>query len=401
MIRIESRFRLSHCTHAPAMTRLRFSFSPTRLSTRFCSVALLAATLGVAWSPQNVRADEFSLLPLGDPIYSQLSSLTRPSDAKETKNASLTRYEAALQAARAILDVQNREPKAVTRANWRAIKALCTSLKSELRQLGVDVEDALALAERGLKTDAPLPAASSSAGTSSARTASGATRANALAGGLPLSGPSLANRNSRTSAIEIPLSQRVRASASVTAQPSVASNAPGAALAGSPSALAPTNSPGSASQSGLAFDWNPYLTLHAATSQNRLDPSGNRSPLFLGPLFQGATTTDAASGGVALKLGALQLSTEVGRLSTDTGASAARFGGGASLSALQNRLSLGMNLQRLVPQDNAILPSTSAEVNLGLDLTQRFRLNLLYQGLFAQAASNSASRVSGGVSLSF
>ena len=397
VIRIESRFRRSLRTLAPTMTRFRSSFH------RFHLFALCAATLSVVWAPQNARADEFSLLPLGDPIYAQLSNLTRQNDGKDSKNASLTRYEAALQAARAILDVQNRDPKTVTRANWRSIKALCTSLKAELRQLGVDVEAALALAERGLK-----PAESSAAPTSrsaspkiggagSTGSAGSAGSASSAGGALLLS--SGANRSTQNSVFEIPFSQKMRAETRIATQPAVPTSAAGAAIPKSGSSL--TGAGNVASQNALALDLNSYLTLRAATSQRRVGLAADGSPLLSGPLFNGATEANAAGGGVEVKLGGLQLSTEVGRLRTNTGAGAARIGGGASVLALQNRLSLGMGLSRVVPDDKAILPSTAAELNFGFDLNQRFSLNLLYQGLFAQAASNSASRVSGGFSLSF
>lgn len=357
---------------------------PLPFSFRFARAALLTVALCGVCASGSARADEFSLLPVGDPIYAQLSSLSRageaPHDAKTA--AQLTRYEAALQTARAILDVQNRDAGALSRAQWRALKSLTLALKGELRQLGVDVDDALARIERNLKTDAPRSASVSAPTAPVAESGPSVLDASALsqsAFGQSASGGLLAPGATGSSALELPLSQRLRVGAALS---------PGA------------RGGESASQGSLAFDLNPSLTLRAITGRRDLGGADD-SPLLTAPLFAGATGATAAGGGLDVTLApGLKFSTEVERLRASTGVSGARIGGGASLSTWQNRLSMSMNLSRLLPEDATVLPATAAQLGIGLGVTQRLSLGLLYQGLFTQSANN-ASRVSGGVNLSF
>ncbi|RYG55283.1 hypothetical protein EON80_30860, partial [bacterium] len=82
--------RLSHSFESKAM-RL-FSLS------RLC---IGAALCGGLLAPATARADAFSPIPAGNPIYRQLDALNVLNDGKTPKPAAnLTRYEAALQVAR-------------------------------------------------------------------------------------------------------------------------------------------------------------------------------------------------------------------------------------------------------------------------------------------------------------
>ncbi len=366
--------------------------------------AALAATIFCAFSAlQTARADEFSLLPAGDPIYAQLSGLAKPGEAKP---ASLTRYEAALQTARALIEIQNRDPKRVSSAQWRAVKGLVSALRGELSQLGVDVGAALELAQNGLKPP-KAPATDSRAmeapvdftpRTSPAKSTAPRT------GGLLLSSPGPSDAGVRGTSIEIPLSQRLRVESARLAIERSAQDPFAASFGAAPRGGTSQNGAAQelASQNTLSYDFSRWLTLRAATSQRELGGAQGDSPLLSAPLFAGATEAKAKGGGLDLNVGpGLKISTEIEKLRADTGASAARIGGGAALSLWQNRLSMSMHLSRLLPEDEAVLPATAAQLGVGVDVSRRLSLNLLYQGLFAQSKDNNAGRVSGGVSLSF
>ncbi len=155
------------------------------------------------------------------------------------------------------------------------------------------------------------------------------------------------------------------------------------------------------SQTGLSYDLG-RLTLRADKSRLNWQGAGNLdSPLLGASLFSGARGASATGGGVDLSLGDLKFSTDIERLRADTGVLGSRIGGGASLSAFRDRLSLGMSLSRLVPGDKTAPSETAAQASASLDVSPRLSLNLKYQGLFAPVPSANASRVAGGVSLSF
>lgn len=356
------------------------------------AVLTIAVGLGSTSLFSSAHADEFSLVPKGDPIYSQLSNLARPGTEKVAPT--LTRYEAALQTARFILNLQGKEAQAMSRSNWRALKGLTLSLKTELLQLGVDVNATVALAEANLQSseqpDLSLPA-------SKRRKAP-----TAVSPGTALLQPAtLDNPRLKVSNIEIPLSQRLRASAALTAierngnDPLDNRFEPrGAAALAEKSNLKQLGS-----QASLAYDLNRSLTVRASNS--KVSSQAGDVPLLAAPFLKGAGEVSESGGGLDINLGSnLKLSTELARLRGDNGSQASRVGGGASLSAFQNRLSMNMSLSRLLPEDEAALPSTAAHVGVGLDVTRRLSLSLLYQGLFTQSAGNS-SRVSGGFSLNF
>ncbi len=409
----------------------------------------------------HAGADEFSVLPPNDPIYAQLAMLERGKPSSKAL-VPLTRYEAALQAARAILDLRNRDSALVARDDWRAITALTNSLKSELRQLGVDIDAARALAAKNLQnperksqpTTTPISSAPSlwsnnlsnelkgnSAPTKVRNSEKG--RSSLLMAPQVMAGVgSTLERKSSDGSLSFQLSPRLRAETALQAVQRTGLDpldaARGFSLRGvsdnsrtdnsrtGNSAAADSGATNSkatdsrveslASQTTLSYDLSRYLTLRAANSRlnwgaaTALGTGSPSSPLsspfsspLLGvPLFEGASSAGGSGGGVDVNLGAgLKFSTEIERLRANTGASARRIGGGASLSAFQNRLSMNMSLSRLFPQDKTALPSTAAQLGASLDVSQRLSLSLIYQGLFAPTPSNSASRVAGGVSLSF
>lgn len=379
-----------------------------RPATSFCLGLSLGCGAFCVSAP--ARADEFSVLPPGDPITVQLAVI-----ATDFSPQSLTRYEAALQTARVFLDVQSRPGNAVSRAQWRALAALSVSLKSELRQLGVDSDAARALALRNLK--ATESRTTQTAGQNINKTTgesaslislsrravkSPATRNSSFLAPDLVSGLAPSEGVSRP-ALDVRLTPRLRIATQFQtgARPGLGSPetatpfAPRTALTGPPGAAT------FSSQTALSFDLSRYLTLRAANSRLNWEGAGE-NPLLEAPIFAGARGASATGGGVDLNLGsALKFSTDVERLRSSTGTLASRIGGSASLSAWQDRFSLNMSLSRLLPEDKTTLPATAARVGASLDVSRRLSLNLSYQGLFTPTPSTSASRVAGGASLSF
>jgi hypothetical protein len=261
--------------------------------------------------------------------------------------------------------------------------------------MGVDVGAALDLAQRNLAT----PAGDEADLLPSQRAAKSA----APRGGLLMAAPASGSAKTRASGLEIPFSQRLRVGTALVA----------AERAGKDSFAAPVGTatrPGStvggltsvALENSLSYDLSRWLTVRAASSQRTLSGAGDDSPLFAAPFFAGAGEAKATGGELDVSVGsALKFSTQVEKLRADTGATASRIGGGASLSTWQNRLSMSMHLSRLLPEDQAALPATAAQLGVGLDVSRRLSFNLLYQGLFAESKNNNAGRVSGGVNLSF
>ncbi len=417
-----------------------------RPAPRFVPAILLVCL----WVSAPARADEFSVLPPGDPINTQLALLRRGETGSKTDSKAappLTRYEAALQTARVLLALQDESENSarVSRSEWRSILALTLSLQSELKQLGVDVEAARALAKQNLRK-IPVSNANSDSTLFDKSASGGLLRGGLLRGGFrksvarksaPLSGSLLmvpqtgfatagsatlgsAAKNSLAKenlegGVKLQISPRLRAETALRVETKTGFSASNPRLEGAPSnAFAGRASgesevtveiEGLAAQTALSFDFSRYLTLRAARSKlswNNASGGALRSPFLDAPLFEGASRAAGTGGGVDVNLGAgLKLSTEIERLRGNTGAGASRIGGGASVSALQNRLSMNMSVSRLTPEDKTSSPSTAAQLGASLDVSQRLSLSLLYQGLFAPTPSRSAARVSGGVSLSF
>jgi hypothetical protein len=362
---------------------------------RFCrAVLFLTVGLGSSSFVTSARADEFSVVPKGDPIYAQLSNLARPGVDKIAPT--LTRYEAALQTARFILNLQGENVETMSGSNWRSLKALTIALKSELRHLGIDTEATLTLTESNLeafeKPDLSIPASKRNQ----------APRRGVIAPTTSLLRPSnIENPRVKVSNFDIPISQRLHASAALTAIERNGKDPLDSNFSGrSGSSLAEKSSLKQlSSQASLAYNLNPSLMLRASNS--KVSSQAGELPLLSAPFLNGASEVSETGGGLDINVGSgIKLSTELARLRGDNGAQASRVGGGASLSAFQNRLIMSMSLSRLSPDNAATLPSTAAQVGVGLDLTRRLSLSLLYQGLFTESTDNT-SRVSGGFSLNF
>ncbi|RYG73959.1 hypothetical protein EON80_02835 [bacterium] len=390
VVSIVSRFAVSSHPQRAAMQRFPLP------KIRFCRPVLaLTVGLGSALFAPNAHADEFSLVPKGDPIYAQLTNLAKPGSEKVA--STLTRYEAAVQTARLILTMQESDALDMSRSNWRALRGLTVALKTELEQMGVDVKATIALADNKLENmvqpDLSIPA--------SARRQAQAARNLTPVGGSALFPSTLDNPRIKQNGLEFPLSQRLRASTALTA---IERNGKDPfendfGRRTSNGAGAQNNMKAVGSQASLAYDLSRNLTVRASGS--KVSSQAGDVPLLAAPFLNGAGEVSEAGGGLDVNIGSnLKLSTELARLRGDNGTQASRIGGGASISAFQNRLSMRMSLSRLQPEDDAALPSNSAHVGVGIDVTRRLSLSLLYQGLFTESTPNT-SRVSGGFSLNF
>lgn len=399
VIKIKVRFHIILHRRAPQVGRpfivmSRFALSRSllprsRAFSRISLVALLAASAATG----TARADEFSPVPAGDPIYRQLGVLA-PAGTKTS--AGMTRYEAALQVARVITRVSNDGRADLSRVGWRAMRDLTVSLQTELRQLGIDVETARALADRNLQT--PVLGASESGlslGTGS-NVSAAPTRATVAGGALGVAVPQL---GVQTSSFNASIRPRLRVGAALLALQRAESDPLRNSSAGQ-TLLAPGAGHVLGNNASLDYDVNSWLSVRAQTSRRSLSGPADASPFLRAAFFDGAGEAHGAGGGLGIGLGPLNFSTEVERLSTDAGARGTSVGGGIGLSAWQNRLSLSAHLARLQPEDRAVLPSTRAELNVGLEVSKRLNLSLFYQGLFSQRNEGS-ERIAGGLNLSF
>ena len=414
---------------ASKFSRLRRGLTTKSLTTKSLTLAVTLCALNAATSAVtgNARADEFSPVPAGDPIYRQLRALDSADPTVAKAGAGLTRYEAALQVARIITRVSNDHSAQLSRVGWRALRDLSGSLQSELSQLGIDVAAAQKLADSKIKapatrapsaSEAPLDL-SAPAGLSGARAlplsiVRGAAGDNFLGnnfGNSTLDGGALGAsllpsnamfapdvQGSQFSASIVP---RLRVGAALLAMQRAESDPFESSRAGHALLNSSANSRILGNDTSLDYDVTSWLSVRAQSSRRALAGVPDLSPLYLSALFAGATEARSAGGGVGIDVGDLSFSTKFESLSSDTGSRATSIDGGVRLSAWQNRLSLSAHMARLQPEDRAVVPLTKAELGIQANVSQRLSLNLFYQGLFTQQNTNNSERVAGGLNLSF
>ena len=347
--------------------------------------AMVCGALGLVLVASGARGDAFSAIAASDPIYSQLSALS-PANAKVRPATGLTRYEAALQVARVVTTLD--EKSRLSRASWRALRNLTTALKSELRQLGLNVEKTLALCEEKL-TIAPDETKSGLELGSKARPVAAPQL------GLQTGAPLKPVTSSRDEGV-VGLNWRLSPKLSGQTQFSTADKA-----APFQTAAPRGNDFEIGRSSSMAFDLNSWLRLRASSAQRRLGLP-DQTPALSAPLFEGAREAFGVGGGVDVALtDNLRVSTDLESLSTDTGRRGTRVGGGVELSTFRNRLNLTANFSRLTPESAASLPTTTAQVGVGVGVGSKLSLNLFYQGLFSEERARNASRIGGGASVSF
>ena len=391
----------------------RFFFSrPFIYSLRGLTVTFVLCALGAT---SNVaRADEFSPVASNDPIYRQLRALDSADPTVARVSSGLTRYEAALQVARIITRVSNDNSAQLSRVGWRALRDLSQSLKSELVQLGIDVAAAQKLADARLKAPEARPAADSSARDLNAPSSfDGASRAfpvsiaRGAAGDTllsdsisPAAGAGLGS-GLQSGAFTASIVPRLRVGAALLALQRAESDPFKSSGAGHALLTSGSETRVLGSSNSVDYDVTSWLSVRALSSQRVLTNVPNVSNLLRDSFFDNATEARSAGAGLGVDVGALSFTTKIEQLSTDAGARGTSAGGGVSLSAWQNRLSLSAHLARLQPEDRAVLPSTRTELGIDLNVSQRLSLSLFYQGLFTQQKIGNSERVAGGLNLSF
>ena len=397
--------------------------------------SLLAAGLAVS---RPVLADEFETVPAGDPIYAQLATVAKAGwlSAPRGSNQGLTRYEVALETAKAIFAVtaHHRADRtwdaSASRPALGALRSLTTVLRVELKSLDVDAGETLTLLNGILKPgsgDVPARPIEPSGvvfnkGSAVTRPVDDQTRQPFMAA-APLTaftgrdgswrhvgspnGFNMTNGGQQMAEgeLNLPLSQRLRVRTAYLALAHAASDPFGDA-ASDGARLAQPNAPGGSSakpsvlSAGANFSVTSWLQLGASYAHRTNDPRTNWLP---DPLALGREE-DSLNSNVDVVLGSLRLSGDYSHVSSDNPqfSNGTRIGGGVGLTAWQNRLSLNANLSRLVPEDSFALSQTAAALNIGVDVTQRMSLNLLYQQMFgAQNPARPDRVVAGGLSISF
>ena len=390
-----------------------FLFRPFVIKSRILSRGL-AATFVVCALSASARADEFSPVPASDPIYRQLRALDSADPTVASASSGLTRYEAALQVARIITRVSNDDSAQLSRVGWRAMRDLSSSLKSELAQLGIDVAAAQKLADAKLKAPEATRATGNSAlelsvpsrfdGASRALPigiARGAAGDTLLGGSVFQPGGAALASGLQSGNFSSSIVPRLRVGAALIALQRAESDPFKSSGAGHALLTSGSESRVLGSNASVDYDVTPWLSVRALSSRRDLTNVPDLSPLLRDSFFDNATEARSAGGGLGIDVGALSFTTKIERLSTDAGTRGTSAGGGVSLSAWQNRLSLSAHLARLQPEDRAVLPSTRTELNIDLNVTQRLSLSLFYQGLFTQQKIGNSERVAGGLNLSF
>lgn len=353
-------------------------------------------------SPIGARlalADEFDVVPMSDSLYKHLthvqkSGWTGAKTQPDNANHELTRYEIALETAKAIftINARNRSDAAwaatVSRPTLRSLKELTLAIRSELRKLDIDATTTVQFIDTLLKP-APLGQV--------AVTGTPITGSNASILPRPATpsatGGSLFTPHSQSS-IEFPLSQRLRVQ---TVLSSLAREAQDPL----------SNSRLGIAQTGAALDVTSWLKVHAG-QEHQIGRQGRfslRSPLMNDADLLNAPEATVTSGGVDIVVRpGFTFSGNLARVSPEAsdGISATRLEGGIGLSGWQNRLVLSANVSRLVPEDSVALSTTAANFNLDARVTERLSLKLLYQQLFGAQQQRQADRVvAGGITINF
>ena len=360
----------------------------TRIFSR-ASRALLFSTLVCAAAFSQARADEFSPVPTGDSAYAQLQTLA-PTGWIELRPASraatLTRYEIATETARAILALQAQQSDTKkarpSRAVVRALRELTQKFSPELRSLGIDVQSALRTCDEMLRGEsAPRTVAPITLAPAAARTTTLAPR-------TETSRVSDGARPSNSVALESSL-QRLRLDTMVSAL--------------SRDALDPFGDTDDIAsfgaklpRGGVALGVSDWLSVRA--NEGAFRPDGRSLSPFNAPYRARGGEVDVALRGVRLS-GAVE---QMSPLSLGEAASWNRVGGALGFSAWRNRLTLRANWSRLLPSDARLVPASVGGVDVGLDLSQRLRLTLLYQQMFSGRTDNAPNRVvSTGININF
>jgi hypothetical protein len=388
----------------------------------FCVAAILSLTTGRAPAIEN--SSPFATVAPDDPLQAQLqvvrragwSNLGLPAAPAGSTPAALTRYEMALETAKAVIAVRARHN---ADASWdraaspqslralRALRALCVAFKSELTGFNVDVTATLNLLDEILLAAAKAPPETH-------RSQAGSTPGAPPTLRLTARRDEAARDETAHDSLMQSLSQKLRI---YSALDSLARQQNDPFAFDAPTAFSARESAKENSggvrrlRAGATFEVNPGLQLRAEL-QNRNDGDTMRAPGlrdFLNgessasPLHPFDVNTRSIGAGVDLNLrSGVMVSGDVTRVEEFSGGDAMRYEGGVGFSGWQNRVALSAHLSRLVPEDSLALGVTAARLNLGVGLTTQIQLKLMYQQMFGgNAALQTNPRFGGGLDFSF
>lgn len=381
-------------------------------------------------------ADEFDTIPLTDPVYTHLSTLQQagwlaerdksPALARQPfSRKPLTRYEVALEAARAIFTLNSRfrgDEQAVPSAARHAIRAvrdLTTTMRNELEGLKVDTDATLKLCDAlnnpqlnrtpvdggASRVTAPAKSAGKSPLSRSA-VQDGSVRKAAEpktnASMFPAAPGSVAE-----SRMELPVSQRVRLysvistlardaqdplteSRSVWSSPAHRSQ-PDASIAGA----------------GASLQVTPGISVRAGREYHSQRTLQWKSPLNDAARLNSTGAHESVAGiDVKTPISGIVLRSNWASIRTDDRLAAKRFQAALGYTGWQNKLALSANITRLVPEDrapfSALTRTTAGNLNIAVEVTNHISLNLLYEQLFGADDQVHADRaVAGGLSIRF
>lgn len=389
-----------------------------------CVTAFLLAGIGLA------RADDalqFSTVAPGDPLQTQLQIVRSAGWSNPgltavpvaSTPAALTRYEMALETAKAIIAVRARHnadshwDRTASPQSLRALRALCVAFQGELQSFDVDVPATLKLLDDILSgVTKKQTTETETAGTETPR------RRLSTPGSTPEAPPSLQLSTRRDDqgdeSLIHSLSQRLRV---YSALDSLARQQNDPFAAAPPAFLVHQNSSANSGgvqrlRAGATFEISPSLQLRA-DFQNLGESVGAVPARGLRDFLDGLATdvqNDPLSRGVRSigagvnlnLLSGVTISGGVTHIDELSGGDALRYEGGVGFSGWQNRVALSAHLSRLVPEDSMALGVTAARLNLGVGLTSQIQLKLMYQQMFgANAALQTNPRFGGGLDFSF
>jgi hypothetical protein len=352
------------------------------------ALLLISATVFVA--PPAARADEFSPVAANDSAYAQLNILAPTGwiESRPGARAVLTRYEIATETARAILafEAQQNESKktrVVPRSVVRALRELTVKFRPELRSLGIDAAAALRRCDALLQAEATTLQATPTEKVTPEKVTPETRVENARPGfarplrTVPPSSP-------------VAISNRLRLDSMVSALSRDALDPFGDTddIASRESKL---------SRADVALGLSDWLSVRASGGSFRSDT--RRVLPFTAPYRALGGEATVALHGVQLSGGVEQMAPQ---FAGENAASWNRVGGALGFSAWRNRLTLRANWARLLPSDARLVPASVGGVDVGLDLSERFRLTMLYQQMFGGRGENTTSRVvSTGININF
>jgi len=405
---------------------------------RFFAYLSLSTTLFFCGVPY-AKADAFSQVPKGSPLYVQLSVIKNAvwesdvdiSDQAAQKahaqnsNSELTRYEFAIDVAKAAIDF-NAHLSAdkdwlatVPRPELRALRALALEFEPELVEFKVDTQRIVRNVDEVLRSPAVKDQKHAEQGSEtknpSLKLSQSADMPPVLLREFPLVS-SLNLKDMQEPQINLSLSDKLKlygniSSPALLRQAETSAAKPGArAMLNTGDKAVAENTAVSA---GANMDVNDWLSLRADYAFNRqayplsLQQTLNGQKYF-NPWFPETGSTRSFGGGVDVRVApSLTLSGGISRLSLNryglqNDISGTQLEGGVGVSGLSNRLLLSASLARLMPDDPASFDSTAARLNLDFAVSNNLSLNLLYQQMFSLSAQNeNKSTFAGGVNIHF